>query len=649
VRPLNYARPESIDNPNSSASAEEIESLLPDAPLTTVSNIASQFLAATDCKTAALVTTAYYLRSTTDLAGLSLRESRCMAIWLHQHATNLGYQIHESADELADRIEAHYLDQQYAWHQSIDAAIYRARDWIWGHDVPPEIRYVLHQCGIRTRRFHVVICVAWALQQQGVDWFFDSAGLAEHLGRHGIDCGLDGRAVREVLRIMRDCGVIEITAPSEFARRCARYRYSLPPEIDAPDEVVLTRGKIQKSSISEALMPIYAGALSPPSGLPLTETLALPAPHGDPSPQRDQSHSGGLSGGQHIVADCHINADRADVLEAAVGREIEIVEELASVDLERSGSNKAMTCPSCRKKKKLVANRTGGLHCYRCGRLGGNVIDVLMRLQGWTYHESLTAVARYLDVRGEQRPDRTVMTARRRQVPQRDDSTLDDIIERVAAAKGVTVAGLQHYGAAPAWRDYQPRRNITLRNAVARIPLRRPDGTQTSHIDIGVACRSLRKGLCPSGEHEAGVYLPDDYDMHDERPVVLVEGAKDPIKAWELSDGAYHAIGIQGGYIPPELAQSMQGRTVIIIPDCDQTGRRNAERWRDWLLRYGARCEIRDPDPARTDGAGIRELAAEDEAAVRRLLSVVDVSEVITPVAQPQQAVDCTWIDSVFV
>ncbi len=353
------------------------------------------------------------------------------------------------------------------------------------------------------------------------------------------------------------------------------------------------------------------------------------------------------------MADRHSNADRADVAAAAEGKWPEVIESEVGCDLEKRTRAKSMTCPQCKKKNKATLYPNGRMMCFVCGTIGSDGFEVLMKLKGWIFHQSLTAVARHFGVEGKRQPQRMTVTATKKKEYQRDDSNLDDIMDRVAEMKHISVEGMQHYGVVPTWRRHSPRgKNTIIRNAVARFPMRRLDGTQTSYLDIGVGCRSLKKGLMPDGPPDIQAYLPNDYDVEDGKPVVLTEGPKDPIRAWELSDGV-HAIGLQCESLPDELVQNMRGRRVLIPPDADKTGRDKARKWEQQLQSYGVDVRVIDMDPGRTDGAGIREYATEDEHAVRSLLAshgagaVDGWARTVAPAAE--RPVDVTWLDYAFV
>jgi 5S rRNA maturation endonuclease (ribonuclease M5) len=604
--------------------AAEFSAEFDQSQLTIICNVASQFLAATKCKTAAIVTTAYYLRSLNEFMGPSIGDLRRITAYQYEYAVGAGHTPHEDFDGVAECVLNDYENEKNPWHQSIDAAILDAREWIHGSSVPPEIRYVLQKLRIRTKRHHVAICVAWALQQRNGDgWFIDSKGFADDLARHGIDCGVDGRSVREVLKLMRVRELTDMVEDYDFCQRCMTYRFMTPTHLDVPETWDLSRGAVQFTTPTEALTPFYSGLIPVPTAGPLSGiavAAAVTGTHDDSSPVRDQSHSGGLATGQHIVADRHSNADRADAAAAAEGRWPETIEELTGRDLEKRTSAKSMTCPQCGKKKKATLYSDGGMICFCCGKIGSSGFDVLSAVMGWSYHQSVTAVARHFGVEGKRQSQRMTVSARKKHEFVKDDSNLDDIMGRVAAMKGISVEGMQHYGVVPTWREYSPHRNLLLKNAVVRFPMRRLDGTQTSYLDIGMACRKLRKGLMPDGKPDIQAYLPNDYDADDRKPVVLTEGPKDAIRGWELTDGV-HVIGLQCGHLPKELVKNMRGRRVLIFADADKAGRENARRWEQLLQSYGVDVRVIDMDPGRTDGAGIREHAEADEDSVRRLLA----------------------------
>ncbi len=642
----NYARPESIDNANLPASKEDFRSRLTDSELSMVRNIASQFLAHDPCKTGALVTTAFYLCSTAEFVGPSMNETESIAHWLHAYATNLGYQIHESADELTERILNHQAKHKNPWHHSIDSAIYRARCWILGEDVPREIRYVAREAGIRSKARYAVLCVAWALQEQGDSWFIHSDGLEGHLQRHGILATLSGRTVRAVLGILSELGFTQETADSSGpsgARRCKEYAFSLPVDFAAPDELVFRRGGIEKSSFSPSLKPIYEGCLSPPSCVPLAAVTAAPAAFKHSPPSRDKTHGGMLQVGQRMVEHRFQSAAKADVLEAGRGKEMWVLSQLAETKNKISARATYAECPCCRKPKKLGVLANGNLGCVKTKRQF-NVIDAIAEFNGLSFYEALGRVAELLRVEGKPRVRALKASHKPKSVPHETCTTLETVADEYANLKGITAAGMEHYGAISTLIDGTP---------CIQAPLRTADMTPVSTFTAGLRNSMWQKGFLPKGKMPDSAFLPNDFDAKDGKPLPILSGIKDPVRVWELTSGGVHAIGIQCSRMPPDIVAAARGRAVVIIPDCDPSGRRDAHRWANVLKANGATCVVRDWDRTRNDSSDIRDFAKEDEPRLRKLLTPPDpvyTSNQVKPVgksAATTAGVDFSWIDGI--
>lgn len=102
-----------------------------------------------------------------------------------------------------------------------------------------------------------------------------------------------------------------------------------------------------------------------------------------------------------------------------------------------------------------------------------------------------------------------------------------------------------------------------------------------------------------------------------ERRLLLVEGASDMLAA---RSAGMPAIGVPGANAwRAEWASALDGRSVVVVMDCDRPGRQAAARIAGELERRGIAVGIGDLAPARQDGYDVSDWLREGNAAVQLL------------------------------
>ncbi|NQT12070.1 MAG: hypothetical protein HQ582_04950, partial [Planctomycetes bacterium] len=156
--------------------------------------------------------------------------------------------------------------------------------------------------------------------------------------------------------------------------------------------------------------------------------------------------------------------EAAELKQAAAGREIDILVEVAGIDRDLL-DGKHHPCPLCggSDRLRLVDRGAGALRCNVCFATGcGDFIAAVQKFQGLSFPQAIESIARYLGLdpsangNGKPKPG--------------------SLLKRVAAAKGVSVESLKAYGGHEAQRG-------DVR--VARFPMYGFDGSKCGEFDIG--------------------------------------------------------------------------------------------------------------------------------------------------------------------
>jgi hypothetical protein len=154
----------------------------------------------------------------------------------------------------------------------------------------------------------------------------------------------------------------------------------------------------------------------------------------------------------------------------------------------------------------------------------------------------------------------------------------------------------------PIWRLGEARRPGHRRAEVQGLLRLRIDSAQQPKV---IAVRGSRLGLVP---------LPA---WTRQRRVLLVEGPSDMLAA---RSAGLPAIAVPGATAwRPQWAQELEGRTVVVVMDCDRAGRQAAARIKEDLERRGIAAAIHDLEPARDDGYDLSDWLRDGNPATRLL------------------------------
>jgi len=154
----------------------------------------------------------------------------------------------------------------------------------------------------------------------------------------------------------------------------------------------------------------------------------------------------------------------------------------------------------------------------------------------------------------------------------------------------------------PIWRLGEAGRSGHRRAELQGLLRLRIDGAQQPKV---IAARGSRLGLVPL------------LAWTRERRVCLVEGPSDMLAA---RSAGLPAIAVPGANAwRPQWARELEGRTVVVVMDCDRAGRQAAGRIKADLERRGIAAAIHDLAPARDDGYDLSDWLREGNPATRLL------------------------------
>ncbi|MDP1560263.1 MAG: primase-helicase zinc-binding domain-containing protein [Pirellulaceae bacterium] len=239
-----------------------------------------------------------------------------------------------------------------------------------------------------------------------------------------------------------------------------------------------------------------------------------------------------------------------DIKRAAQGHWPDIIRSLTGVSADLlDGKNHG--CPKCGEgKDRFKAFRDfpsrGGLFCNQCHNgstnpKSGDGIAAVQWLTGWTFAETLRAIAEHLGIA----PTDSTQEDRR------------DILGDLCKQKKMPLESAIAYGATIAKRGF-------IR--VVRFPIYDAAGQPTSYTDMSpYATGKLNKGLLPKGG-TAGLHLPNGRLPQPGETWLISEGVKD---AAALHSLGYNAAGLTGCTLKSEFALMFSGCIVVLVPDLD--------------------------------------------------------------------------------
>jgi hypothetical protein len=578
--------------------------------LSSVCAYAFPHLNANLCTGAAVESVVLLLTGTAEFASSSVAELQELAAYLIVFASGHGRWVDRSSEQIAKTVFARMVDEsKQPIERCIDAALLRARSWLRFANVPDEIRKLCQLLRVTNKSTYHIICVAWTLHLTvGDGWFVSAGTLPRDLRRHGIAKAASERTIRAVLERMRAMGVVEIVEVGD-RRRCHTYRFVCTTFSVELTPFVSLSGEEAYCDPADVLRPYFDGTLLYPDGSPLAnlilqdQTLEVLSPEGN--------NIAAAISTPNIAAARYRMADAEAVKRDARGRWEDLYRDRGIVTLKRTSGKKNYDCPCCGKKNAALVKEDGGMLCHRCresenGLKCGDGFDVIQKFRKLNFLDAVMLAAEYFDVVGD---------VRIRDRNERHVRSPSAVIESYATNKGLTVEELSHYGMTAETvtvNTYEPAVGWKISNEVCQMPLRDSSLKAKTYIQLGTGNGRLKKGLCYAGSGDAigqGAYMPNDFQIDDGKPVLLLQGCKDCCKAWgEYRDRGVHFVGLQDDRVPSSLVAACVGRKVVAIPDCDAAGRTSARQHARQLQKAGVKCEVVDLAPLRNDKSGIREL-----------------------------------------
>ncbi|QDT04211.1 hypothetical protein K227x_26010 [Rubripirellula lacrimiformis] len=196
------------------------------------------------------------------------------------------------------------------------------------------------------------------------------------------------------------------------------------------------------------------------------------------------------------------------------------------------------------------ANDHGRIACRTCtgDQPTGDVVATVAAFAGTSQGDAARRIAEFLD--GSAHP----------LASDRSEAT-NDIVDRVARAKGIDGDVLRRFGATSAKRGGRD---------VARIPVCNELGEIHSHFDL--IADPGDKGKFKQGAGNSGLFFPGKLPCPGE-VWVIVEGVKD---AAAVSGLGYNACGLPTSTLNEKYVRLFAGVTVILVPDLDAAGQKGA-------------------------------------------------------------------------
>jgi len=283
---------------------------------------------------------------------------------------------------------------------------------------------------------------------------------------------------------------------------------------------------------------------------------------------------------------CHVRAD--DVKLAARGQWRDVLTAFGFNGDDLDGRHHP--CPRCNgtDRFRMIDEDAGAVLCNQCFTEGnGDGLAAIQWRNGWTFGETIKAVADHLGINGGER----------RQV---------EIVAEVARLKRMPLESFLAFGAKADHRG---------KLEVARVPMFDQQRKQCSYFDLADISPDFSKGLSATGM-PVGMFVakwPEPGDV-----VLIVEGVKD---AAALHGLGFLVVGLPGSKMAAKFAPIFRDCHVIIVPDRDTTGEDSAKITAARLKGVAASVRIATlPGELKTkDGDGVREvLAMKDGAAMLR-------------------------------
>ena len=289
----------------------------------------------------------------------------------------------------------------------------------------------------------------------------------------------------------------------------------------------------------------------------------------------------------------HIAVD--DVKSAARGRWLDVLTSVGGFNADDL-DGRHHPCPRCEGTDRFRAfddvDETGGVLCNQChSEDNGDGLAAIQWRNGWTFGETIKAVAGYLDINGgERRPA--------------------DIVAEMARIKRMPLESFKAFGA-----KADQRGKLT----VARVPMFDQQRKECGYFDLSGISPEFLKGMNAKKPLTPGLFVetwPNPGDV-----VLVTEGVKDSAALHSLG---FKAVGLPTCKMAARFARVFSGCHVVIVPDRDTTGEDSAKITAARLKGVAASVRIATlPGEMKAkDGDGVREVLAlkDGEAMLRQAI-----------------------------
>ncbi|MBX3416588.1 MAG: hypothetical protein KF851_03215 [Pirellulaceae bacterium] len=329
--------------------------------------------------------------------------------------------------------------------------------------------------------------------------------------------------------------------------------------------------------------------------------------------------------------------DKADVLRAARGKEIEILVNVAGIPRELLDPSRGHPCPKCGgvDRFRLVDGEAGAARCNQCNpKKCGSYLQVIMWMLGVDFPTALRLVAEYLGLdstpttrpaaakakpssgRAGSQPQQSQPPAKPAKPPNPkalELRTWNDTLATLFASKfkPISIDGLKrahavmakHYGqevvAFPAWGpdlDSQQPIGWAMRRRDGKIfSWKLKDGTQ-KQAKVKLLYESKNGGIC----------CPDQ--VRQAETLLVLAGVSDAAAALSLDElpQNWAAWSDSCGELPnpsESLLTNAKDRAVVVVFDSDTTGRTNAGKFANALAAVAKSVKVIDLFPGRASDA----------------------------------------------
>jgi len=568
-----------------------------------------------------VVDTTYRLRSHPEIQALDAAEAVAgLGLWVWMVARDeFDYVGRPTRQQIVDSVVRHWIQYDRDAERTMESALRWVLTWAAClDDIPQELLQTLgyitdakhrkakRKTGLTTAEAFVTM-VCYALRDEGGRCFLSARNLAARLETLGLP-GTGRTSVRRALNLLIHCEVLAVVRTADESQRSATvYAIQLKPGIDCAHAPLSNVNVANARSALRQLSALSSSHIRSPS-----QSVNVHNTNGE------LNTCGGSISQERIVTSCGgtIRNEgvrswrKEDVLNAASGREVEILKSLCGYQIDELKLH-GQPCPKCpdhgRDRFSLLPDKKDPrrmvLHCRHCNWKGADVLQAVEDALDLTFPEACAMLGRYLNVQPQAPKTKLSRNSQK------------SLVAEFAEYHGLKPESFRTIECKEALREYKAPSGYALNNEVVRVTTYHTKNGRlfpASPVDYGVATDSLLKGLCQTG-YTPGVYAPIGQQINQGDTVVITEGLKDSLRLQELHPNIKW-LGLSGSHFfrnTGDWRTLLQGCNVIHIPDGDTAGIKGAKATQEDLSSTAASFRIEQiTDSVRDkDGDGIREVA----------------------------------------